>query len=149
MKKLFLTLSVIFAAVGVACADVDRPIEVDKLPEAAQKFLKLYFPQVDVSLAKVDVELTYKEYEVVLTNGTRIEFSSNGEWKDVDCKFDVVPEGIVPRPIVDYVAKHYPDVKIVRIDRDRNSIEVALSNRLELTFDKKYRIVDIDDEVNE
>ena len=145
MKRLFITLSVIFAAVGVACADVDKPIEVDKLPEAAQKFLKQYFPQVDVTLAKVDNELTYKEYEVLLTNGTRIEFGSNGEWKDVDCKFDVVPEGIVPRPIVDYVAKHYPDAKIVRIDLERRNYEVVLSNRLELTFDKKFKLVEIDD----
>ena len=56
MKKMFLTCSILFAAVGVACADVDRPIEVEKLPDAAQKFLKQYFSQAGVSLAKEDVE---------------------------------------------------------------------------------------------
>ena len=145
MKKLVLTLSVFFAAIGVACADVDRPIEVDKLPDAAQKFLKQYFPNASVSLAKVDVELAYKEYDVLLTDGTRIDFNNSGEWIDVDCKFATVPEGIVPRQIVDYVAKTYPDVKILRIERDRHTYEVSLSNRLELTFDKKFKIVDIDD----
>ena len=145
MKKLVLTLSVFFAAIGVACADVDRPIEVDKLPDAAQKFLKQYFPNASVSLAKVDVELVYKEYDVLLTDGTRVDFNNSGEWIDVDCKFATVPEGIVPRQIVDYVAKNYPNANILRIERDRHSYEVSLSNRLELTFDKKFKIVDIDD----
>ena len=145
MKKLVLTLSVFFAAIGVACADVDRPIEVDKLPDAAQKFLKQYFPNASVSLAKVDVELAYKEYDVLLTDGTRIDFNSSGEWIDVDCKYAAIPEGIVPRQIVDYVAKNYPNVNILRIERDRHTYEVSLSNRLELTFDKKFKIVDIDD----
>ncbi|MBR5812363.1 MAG: PepSY-like domain-containing protein [Alistipes sp.] len=145
MKKLVLTLSVFFAAIGVACADVDRPIEVDKLPNAAQKFLKQYFPNASVSLAKVDVELVYKEYDVLLTDGTRVDFNNSGEWIDVDCKFATVPEGIVPRQIVDYVAKNYPNANILRIERDRHSYEVSLSNRLELTFDKKFKIVDIDD----
>ena len=145
MRKLVLTLSVFFAAIGVACADVDRPIEVDKLPDAAQKFLKQYFPNASVSLAKVDVELVYKEYDVLLTDGTRVDFNNSGEWIDVDCKFATVPEGIVPRQIVDYVAKNYPNANILRIERDRNTYEVSLSNRLELTFDKKFKIVDIDD----
>ena len=145
MKKLVLTLSVFFAAIGVACADVDRPIEVDKLPDAAQKFLKQYFPNASVSLAKVDVELAYKEYDVLLTDGTRIDFNNSGEWIDVDCKYAAIPEGIVPRQIVDYVAKNYPNVNILRIERDRHTYEVSLSNRLKLTFDKKFKIVDIDD----
>ena len=145
MRKLVLTLSVFFAAIGVACADVDRPIEVNKLPDAAQKFLKQYFPNASVSLAKVDVELVYKEYDVLLTDGTRVDFNNSGEWIDVDCKFATVPEGIVPRQIVDYVAKNYPNANILRIERDRHTYEVSLSNRLELTFDKKFKIVDIDD----
>lgn len=145
MRKLVLTLSVFFAAIGVACADVDRPIEVDKLPNAAQKFLKQYFPDANVSLAKVDVELVTKEYEVLLEDGTRVDFNNSGEWIDVDCKFATVPEGIVPRQIVDYVVKNYPNANILRIERDRHSYEVSLSNRLELTFDKKFKIVDIDD----
>lgn len=145
MKKVLLTFSVILSTIGIACADVDRPIEVDKLPEAAQKFLKQYFPNAGVSLAKEEIELVYKEYEVVLTDGTHIEFRSNGDWKDVDCKYGEVPAGVVPKQIADYVSKNYPNVKITQIDRDRKSYEVSLSNRLELTFDMRFRLVDIDD----
>ena len=135
MKKMFLTLSVLIATIGIACADVDRPIEPNKLPDTAQQFLKQYFPKLEVSLAK----------EVVLTDGTRIEFRSNGEWKDVDCKFSEVPAGIVPKQIVEYVKKNYPDVKIIQIDRDRRDYEVSLSNNLDLIFDMKFKLIDIDD----
>jgi hypothetical protein len=33
----------------------------------------------------------------------------------------------------------------MKIDRDRRDYEISLSNRLELTFDKKFNLVDIDD----
>ena len=145
MKKMFLTLSILIATIGIACADVARPIEPNRLPDTAQQFLKQYFPKLEVSLAKEDVEITYREYEVVLTDGTRVEFRSNGEWKDVDCKFSEVPAGIVPKQIVEYVKKNYPDVKIIQIDRDRRDYEVSLSNNLDLVFDMKFKLIDIDD----
>jgi predicted phosphodiesterase len=44
-----------------------------------------------------------------------------------------------------FVAKNYPDAKIIKIDRDRRDYEVSLSNRLELTFDMKFNLVEIDD----
>lgn len=81
----------------------------------------------------------------MLADGTKLEFNGDGEWKDVDCKYGAVPAAIVPKQITDYVAKHYPDVKIIKIDRDRRDYEVSLSNRLELTFDMQFNLVDIDD----
>ena len=44
-----------------------------------------------------------------------------------------------------YVKDNYPDVKVFLIERDRNNYELKLSNRLELTFDSKFNIIDIDD----
>ena len=145
MKKLGLIISAMFLTLGVACADVDRPISVNELPQKAQKFLKEHFSNREVSFAKEDPELLHKEYEVVLTDGTKIEFMAGGEWKSVDCRYGSVPAAIVPKQIADYVAKHYPDVKIIKIDRDRRDYEVSLSNRLELTFDMQFNLVDIDD----
>ena len=86
-----------------------------------------------------------KEYEVVLTNGVKIEFAANGEWKSVERKADAVPADIVPQQIKDYVKQNYPDARITKIDRDRRDYEVSLSNRLELTFNKEFRLTEIDD----
>lgn len=145
MKKIMSVLAVLFLALNVACANEDRPIRVEQLPAAAQKFIQTHFPTSKVSYAKIDDELVYKEYEVMLADGTKIEFNGDGEWKDVDCKFGAVPAAIIPKKIANYVAKHYPDAKIIKIDRDRRDYEVSLSNRLELTFDMKFNLVEIDD----
>jgi hypothetical protein len=47
----------------------------------------------------------------VFVNGAKVEFTKNGEWKDVECKYGEVPAAIVPQQIRDYVAKNYPDRK--------------------------------------
>ena len=145
MKKIFLAAVVSVFSLGVACAGVDRPIEVSELPTKAQGFLKSHFSKLAVSFAKEDLEFMYNDYEVVLVDGTKLDFNSSGEWKEVDCKFGEVPRSIVPKQILKYVGEKYPDAKILKIERARNAYEVSLSNRLELTFDSKFRVVDIDD----
>lgn len=56
-----------------------------------------------------------------------------------------MPADIVPQQIKDYVKQNYPDARITKIDRDRRDYEVSLSNRLELTFNKEFRLIEIDD----
>ena len=82
MRKMFLTAAISVFALGVACAGVDRPIEVNELPDKAQSFLKTHFADVKVSLAKEDSEMLYNEYEVVLVNGAMLDFSSSGARSD-------------------------------------------------------------------
>jgi predicted nucleotide-binding protein (sugar kinase/HSP70/actin superfamily) len=100
---------------------------------------------VGVSFAKKESDIIGNEYDVVLTDGSKMEFTSKGEWKSVECKGGAVPADIVPKQIKQYVAKNYPDAKILKIDRDYREYEVYLSNRLELTFNKDFKLVDIDD----
>ena len=145
MKKILLTLVVALLSIGIVYAYDDVPITVDKLPHKAQQFLKSYFPQVEVSFAKKESDIIGNDYDVVLTDGSKMEFSSNGEWKSVECKGSAVPEDIIPKQIKQYVAKNYPNAKILKIDRDRREYEVTLSNRLELTFNKEFRLIEIDD----
>ena len=145
MKKMMSTFAVLLLTLSVACAKADRPIKFEQLPATAQEFLKAHFADVKVSFLKIDDELIYKEYEVLLADGTTVEFNGEGEWKDVDCKRNAVPVAIVPTQIHEYVNAHYPSATITKIDRDRRGYEVSLSNRLELTFDTQFRLVDIDD----
>lgn len=145
MKKIMSTFALLVLAFGVACANVDRPIKAEQLPAAALEFIKTHFAKSTISFAKIDDELIYKEYEVLLSDGTKIEFNGEGEWKDIDCKYGEVPAAIIPKQISDYVAKNYPDARFVQIDRDRRGYDVSLSNRLELKFDKEFNLVDIDD----
>ena len=82
---------------------------------------------------------------MAFVGGTKLEFDSKGKWTNVECKGGVVPAGIVPAKIADYVKQRYAKSNIVEIKRDTREWEVKLSNGLELTFNSKFRVVDIDD----
>jgi signal transduction histidine kinase len=97
-----------------------------------------------LGLAKLDSDLFSKSYDVIFTNGEKIEFDKSGDWTEVKCKSGV-PTQIVPSAIRTYVKNNYPDASIIQIERKRNEYEVKLSNRWEITFDSQMRVIDIDD----
>ena len=133
MKKfLFLAAALLALGISTACADSDRPIDVAQLPQKAQQFIQKHFAGEKVALAKVERDFLEVRYE-------------DGEWKEVDCRYSSVPAAVVPAQIAQYVSGHYPDASIVQIDRDKHDYEVKLSNGLELTFDLKFNLIDIDD----
>lgn len=129
---------------GVAMAD-NKPISWDKLPQKAQTFLKQHFPDCKAAFVTQDDDLIAKDYEVMLENGVKIDFASSGEWQDVEVRQGSVPAAIVPAEIASYVKQRYSAEQITRIERDRYTWEVELSNGLELKFDKHFRLIDIDD----
>ncbi len=146
MKKIFLVTFTLFVALSNVKADErDRLITKEQLPAAAQSLLTTHFSNLKISLVKEDREFISRNYEVIFTDGTKVEFTRNGEWKELDCRKDAVPAALIPADIKNFVTERYPDAKILQIDRDNNDYEIKLSNKLELTFDKKFNIIDIDD----
>lgn len=146
MKKFaVLTVALLFVFALTGRADNDRPITVDQLPQKAQQFINQYFPKAKVAYAKEEREFLDTRYEVVFANSVKIEFLKDGEWKEVDCKYSAVPAAIVPSAIAKYVEGNYENVQIVKIDRSKREYEMDLSNKLELTFDSKFNLIDIDD----
>lgn len=142
--RLICTLLVAFA-VGSAEAYAGRPIEQDNLPATALQFIKQYYPDASISLAKQEgIEFINREYEVVLSNNTRIEFCGNGEWEQIDSR-EELPMGVVPQEIMSFVASRYPTAKVTDMERGRRYSEVTLNNGTELSFDRDFRLVDIDD----
>ena len=144
MKKMMFILACVFTIVTNANADNYRPINVSQLPEKAQTFLTTYFPEAKVSLARKEFDVTELSYDVIFTNGSKVEFDRKGEWTEVDCLTQPLPAGIVPATIEKVIKEQYPDAKATKIERDRREIDVKLSNRVELTFNKKMQLIDID-----
>ena len=142
MKKLVFLLVCLFTLQTVARADDDKPIQVTQMPQLAQQFIKL--SDSKVALAKMESDFLYKSYEVIFTNGNKVEFDKKGNWEEVDCKHSSVPVAIIPAAIQKYVTTHYPDAKVLKIERDKKDYEVKLSNRTELKFDLKFNLIDID-----
>ena len=145
MKKLIFLLACLFSVQTLVLADNEKAIQVGQLPTKAQTFISTYFKKHKVALAKVESDLFYKSYDVVFTNGEKLEFNKSGEWTEVSCKVSEVPADIVPEAIRNYVKTNYPDTKILSIERDKKEYEIKLSNRLEVTFDSNLNVIDIDD----
>ncbi|MDD3037657.1 PepSY-like domain-containing protein [Bacteroides sp.] len=144
MKKLLFLFVCLFTLQTVARADDDKPIQVNQMPQQAQQFIKRHFDDSKVALAKMESDILNKSYEVIFTNGNKVEFDKKGNWKEVDCKYTSVPVAIVPELIQKYVKTNYPDTKILKLERDKKEYEVKLSNRTEIKFDKDFNLIDID-----
>lgn len=136
MKKLILFLLLLITSAGAAYAFIDSyTIDRKNLPEPAREMLDKYFPKAKVGMIKVDRHLLKKtDYDVRLVNGTTIEFSNSGKWKSVDCNTREVPEGLVMKPIRNYVTKNCNGAKIVRIVKKSSGYVIGLSDGIELKF---------------
>ena len=147
MKKILMSLLCLIAVCTARAAnDDDRPIRIDQLPEKAQSFIREHFKGVKVALAKMESDFFDRSYDVIFTNGNKVEFNRHGEWKEIECKYSQVPAAAVPSFITKYVSENHPDTKIISVEKDKDDkeYEVKLSNRWEMTFDFKGNLVDLD-----
>ena len=144
MKKIFIALACVFTLVTNACADNYQPITQPQLPEKAQTFLATYFPEAKISLARKEIDVMELTYDVIFTDGTKVEFDRKGNWTEVDCLTHPLPSGIVPEAIEKVIRTQYPEAQATKIERDHREFDVKLNNRVELTFDKNMQLVDID-----
>lgn len=145
MKKWILLLLCCFSLNTLVWADDEKPIQVGQLPTKAQTFISTYFKGHKIALAKVESDLFSKSYDVIFTDGDKLEFDKRGDWVEISCKKEGVPVQAVPEAIRLYVQSNYENTKILKIERSSKEYEVELSNRLELTFDKEFHLIDIDD----
>jgi nitrogen fixation protein len=126
-------------------ADNDKPIQVTEMPKEAQSFVKSHFANQSVAVAKMETDFLDKTYDVIFTNGDKVEFDKKGNWTKVDCEHTQVPQAVIPAAIQQYVSKNYPDAKVVKIEKtDRKGFDVDLSNGFDIEFDKKMRVVEVD-----
>ena len=120
--------------------------DVTVLPASSRQFITEHFPNIPVSHIQIEKDFFWVEkYEVILTDGTNIEFSSKGAWKDVKRYNLPVPQSIIPDFIQTYVTQHFPGNTIMSIEKDKKDYEIKLNNGLELTFDLQGRLIEIDD----
>ena len=144
MKKIA-TLILSLAALTFSAKADDRPIDFEQLPAAAKAFIQSDFPSVAISFITKDTDLLDTAYDVHLANGLKIEFNSKGEWKEISCKSAPIDNKYIPQQIRTTVASRWPDSGFKKIERYRQGYEVELTNRLELKFDRHFRLVEIDD----
>lgn len=144
MKKLFLMICLAVTFVLTACAD-GRLIPFEQLPVNAQTIITQNFVRENILFVAIDSEIFSTEYEVKFNDGKELKFNGSGELIKVDCKYEPVPETLVPAEVLTQVRSSYPNAFIKEWKLDDGRWKAELNNGLELIFNKRYQLVDIDD----
>lgn len=147
MKKISLLIISLLLSIGIIKADSETITQdVSQLPKVSREFVSTHFGEISIAHIVIEKNLLgIKGYDVILTNGIDIEFNKSGEWKEVDGNRSTIPTGIIPQAISNYIKMNYAGKEIIKIEKDWRDYEVKLSNGLELTFDNKGNLIDIDD----
>lgn len=128
----------------VANAGNDKPISVNALPAKAQTLLSQHFNGQKVMLATIESGVVSRSYDVVLQNGTKLEFDKKGNLTEIDCNQATVPAKLIPQAIRNYLMENYPAQAVKKLEMNKNEYEVELANGLDLTFNKHFQLIDID-----
>lgn len=128
----------------VANAGNDKPINVNELPAKAQTLLSKHFKGQKVMLATIESGVVSRSYDIVLRNGTKLEFDKKGNLTEIDCKQGIVPSQLIPQPIKNYLKENYRGEAVRKIELNKKEYEVELTNGIDLTFNKHFQLIDID-----
>ncbi len=145
MKKITAVLACILLSANISWAGYEVVIDGNSLPTPAKELIRKYFGNSDIRCAKTDNNGSDKCYEVFLKSGEIIEFDKNGRWFTVMTQKSVVPNGIVPDKIVEYIKSEYHGAPIKTIDRYDGVYDVTLSNDVELKFDGEFEVLSVID----
>ncbi len=144
MKRILtIALIALIALIAVVAANArDRRVSYTDLPTAAQTFIEKNFGKNSVNHVKMDG----RDFDVILNNGTELEFDRQGKVLEIDCGKKGVPSKVVPTPIQNYTKKYLPKQKITKIEWKRNgNIEVEMTDGIDIVFDSAGNFLRYDD----
>lgn len=144
MRILMIAICCMMSFNIVANAGNDKPINVNELPAKAQTLLSKHFKGQKVMLVTIESDVVSRSYDVVLRNGTKLEFDKKGNLTEIDCKQGIVPSQLIPQPIKNYLKENYRGEAVRKIEWNKKEYEVELTNGIDLTFNKHFQLIDID-----
>lgn len=116
-----------------------------QIPQRAEAFIGKNFPGCSAVLVEVGEEDDEPELRVWLTDGTRIEFDMQGEWRRVARKKSGVPQKLLPAPIVEYVKANYPNDVVTKFSKKAYGFKLELSDDIDLRFDTQGQFLEVVD----
>ena len=145
ITKILAVVSIIGLSFGQLMAD-RFTTDASVLPAPARELVAKLYPKANIAGIEVDKSiLKGNEYDVMLSDGTKIEFNAKGEWKEIKSKVTGVPASILPEAIATYLNTNFKDMKIKSVSKERRGWEIELASGLELDFNKKGDLIKIDD----
>lgn len=146
MKRINILLAAFWLLTLPALAQGDRISKnPNDLPRQSREFLDKHFTGVAISHIKIEKNLIgVDSYDVILTDGSKIEFDKAGAWEEIKRPAGAVPASLLPAFIKKYVAEQYAGIDVLAIEKDAKEYEVKLQNGIELKFDLQGNLTDID-----
>ena len=148
--KTYLKKLLLVSILGVGFASLmqadDTYIAPESIPSEAAMFIKQHFPKAKVIAAKKDQEWFSHTFDVMLNDGTDIEFAADGKWIQIEMQgTHGVPGSIIPAPIKEYLKSNFSGLGIKEIQKKSYGYKVELSNDMDLRFKKDGQLIKIDD----
>ena len=146
MKKM-ISLALAVLLLG-GCLASDRFVSADKLPKAAKEFLAKHYSGIEI--VSVQADSFIDDHEVILKDGTNIEFNFRGAMRDVEApRGATLPASVaalLPAPAQSYLEANYAGkpVRSISIDDGRWKVELA-GMKAEVIFDRKGGYLGLDD----
>lgn len=123
-------------------------ISANNLPVNAQNFVSKNFGNMEFVHAIKEVDRNITTYNIQLKDGTKIEFTDNGDWIEVKNGLGkAIPNKFFPENIKKYLQTKYPKVDAKSIDMDTKDKEIKvelLQNNVDLKFDLNGNFIKID-----
>ncbi len=123
-----------FLLCGLLYADMVVP--ASSLPQNAQSFISNNFKDATV----VYVEQDFDDFEVRLSNGVKIDFYRDGNWKEIE-NYNGIDLSLLPTQVSKTVQTTYPNVLVLKIEKEWSGYEVKLANMLKVYINEKGQIV--------
>ncbi|EOB4427600.1 PepSY-like domain-containing protein [Campylobacter jejuni] len=114
----------------------DMVVPASELPNNAKEFISKNFKTAQIGLVKKDID----SYDVILNDGTEIDFMINGEWKEVDGKYKALPYTILPN-VMKKVSATQPNAQILEVDKEINGYKFKFNNNMEVYTDMQGNIL--------
>lgn len=139
----------IFALVSLlsltAFAHGKQPTQFKKLPKQVQTVVKKNYTQEEIQFITCErVSLKKYEYQLVMKDGTSLEYNNTGELLKAKNP-QGVKEVFVPKEIAKYVTKNFPNAIITRYKRETARQSATLNDSMELIFTRSGKFIRIDD----
>lgn len=135
MKKICIVGLAVMLVTAAAFAKPAVPVE--SIPQAAKDFITKNFASNKATYAEAD----RSEWEVVLDNGTEIEFTATGEWKKVESRVSV-PANIMPDAVANQVSTTCPNEAILEIEKKRGTYEVKVASMTRLRISENGTLLE-------
>ena len=147
MKKILFLFVLAIVAVQFSFAKDVITKDMNQLPLPARNFINGNFAKPQIAHIKIDKDMMEStKYEVLLMDGTEIDFDSKGNWEEVSAKKgQAVPASVVPSFAASYLKEHNFTEPVTKVERDRKGYEVELSTGVSFKFDKKGKFLKADD----